>query len=128
MEDCIYSQRIDKGLDHYLLCSKSGSYCKYQKYCNQKKRAVNTNDYIDCPLIKKEDTNMAKTTSTKKSSTVKPVKKTEVVVDTPVSEEKHSAYYDVLVATPNYYILNINGCPTKIFGANNYKKGDTVEK
>lgn len=127
MGDCVYSQNIDKGLDHYILCSKSGSYCKYQKYCNQKRRAINTDNYVNCPLIKKEEINMAKTTQEKKTSVDKVIKEPKVAEDIKTSEERHRAYYEVLIATPTYYILNMNGCPTKIFGANNYKKGDSVE-
>lgn len=116
MEDCIYSIRIDKGLEHYLKCSKSGSYCKYQKYCSKRRTAINTDNYSSCSLLEKEEERMAKT---KKVATQK--------VEKEVQEEKHRAYYTVLIATPTYYILDINGSPTKIFGANNYKRGDSVE-
>lgn len=127
MGECVYSQNVDKGLDHYLLCSKSGSYCKYQKYCNKKKRAINTDDYNNCSLVKEEEISMSKTTQKKKINSDKSVKELEIASKNNKLEEKHRAYYEVLIATPTYYILNINGCPTKIFGNNNYRKGDTVE-
>ena len=114
-KDCLYGIRVDKGLDHYLKCSKSNSYCKYQKYCSKRKTAVNTDDYLLCSLLEKEETKMAKT---KKVVTPKTEKKVQ---------EGNNTRYTVLIATPNYYILDINGSPTKIFGANNYKKGDSVE-
>ena len=116
MENCIYSIRIDHGLEHYLKCSKTGTYCKYQKYCSKKKTAINIDNYSSCSLLEKEGERMAKT---KKVATQK--------VEKELQEEKHHAYYTVLIATPNYYILDINGSPTKIFGANNYKRGDSVE-
>lgn len=116
---CSFSRSVDKGLEHYLLCSKTGIYCKYQKYCYKQKRAINTDNYINCSLIDKEENKMAKSTSSKKSSTNSVKKNNE--------QEKHYAYYEVLVATPHYYILNVNGCPTKIYGENNYKKGDYAE-
>lgn len=114
-KDCLYSIRVDKGLDHYLKCSKSGSYCKYQKYCSKRKTAINTDNYSLCSLLEKEETKMAKT---KKVTTPKTEKK--------VQEEKGTRY-TVLIATPTYCILDINGSPTKIFETNNYKKGDSVE-
>lgn len=125
MGECIYSQRVDQGLDHYLNCIKTGTYCKYQKYCSKKKYAVNTEKYVDCSFLEKEGEHMTKTASIKKA--VKGTVRNEETKSAK-QEEKHSAYYSVLVATPNYYILDINGCPTKIFCSNNYKRGDIVER
>ena len=129
MSDCIYGKTINKGLEHYIICSKSGSYCKYQKYCNKRKEAINTNNYLECSFLKEEEHNMAKTNSVKKnkeSLEEKEVSVTNKLKKNVVSKEEHIAYYTVLIATPSSYVLDINGCPTKIYEQNDYKSGETI--
>ena len=57
-------------------------------------------------------------------------KKEEIIVDNqekPIVEEKSSAHeYDVILATPTYYIVNKDGFNITIKELNNYKKGDKV--
>jgi preprotein translocase subunit SecD len=43
-----------------------------------------------------------------------------------VEEKKDTAKYEVILATPTYYIINKNGVNKTIKEINNYKKGDLV--
>ena len=43
-EYCKYSNCIKEGLSEYLKCSKLSDYCKYQRYCNTKKKEVQKKD------------------------------------------------------------------------------------
>jgi len=126
---CKYSQYVKSGLDQYLLCSKSGTYCKYQRLCKTKKSVVHTDGYKECSiLLAEEGNNMAK----KKQSTEKKKvvleeiennNSAETVEEKPIQKEKTV----VILATANFYIVNKNGSNYKIVEKNNYKKGDIVE-
>ena len=141
---CKYAIYVKEGLDQYLKCSKSSTYCKYQRFCHTRKKAVNTEEYEKCKFLQaEEETRMAN--KKKKPTNIKK----ENVIEEPVTvinegeenlqgenvfeEEKISATEPkkeeaiVILATANYYIAQKNGYNCKIVEKNNYKKGDIVE-
>lgn len=136
---CRYSQYVKEGLDQYLICSKSRTYCKYQRLCKTKKKVVHTDGYQKCLfLIAEEDNNMAnKKNYSKKKEEIQ--KNREVLVEENVIEETNSAkeivkeepkkkeQAIVILATANFYVANKDGNNYKIVEKNNYKQGDIVE-
>ena len=128
-QDCQYSILKQNGLEQSLICSLTNKHCAKQRYCPTKQRLVNTEDWQKCTQLKKEGLQMAN----KKSYTKKVERaesKTETVDTVVIQEEAHiveeSAKYEVILATPYYYIINKNGSNITIKGLNNYKKGDIV--
>lgn len=129
---CRYSKYVKEGLDQYLICSKSRTYCKYQRLCKTKKKVVHTDGYKECPIILAEEVNdMAnKSKSTKKVEEI-------VEIEQPVVEQENSAEIVqekpkkekaiVILATANFYIARKDGSNYKVVKSNNYKPGDVVE-
>lgn len=133
---CRYSQYVKEGLDQYLTCSKSHTYCKYQRLCKTKKKVVHTDGYQKCSfLMAEEENNMAnKKKYIKKEEIIeeKPIieenaieetNSAEIVKEEPVKKEKAI----VILATANFYIARKDGNNYKIVEKNNYKEGDIVE-
>jgi hypothetical protein len=56
-EYCPYSRYIDKGIEKYLLCSLTGRYCLYQKYCNTKQMVVHTDKWHECVNKERKEKN-----------------------------------------------------------------------
>ena len=131
---CKYSQYVKQGLDQYLLCSKSETYCKHQRLCKTKKKVVHTDGYKECSiLLAEEEENMA-------SKTKKTVSQEEIIFEEPTVEieEENSAEpvkeqpkqkekAIVILANANSYIVRKDGNNYKIVEENNYKIGDVVE-
>lgn len=120
-EYCKYSSCIKEGLSEYLKCSKLSDYCKYQRYCTTKKKVVHTDDIEKCSILRaEEESKMANKKQNRKEKKVDDsASKIEV--------EKVTEKGTVVLATPNYYIVAINGSNVKIISKNNYKKGDIVK-
>lgn len=155
--NCQYSQLKKSGLEQSLICSLTGKYCTKQRYCPTQRRLVNTDDWQTCAQLQKEDLNMAnKRNYKKKVEEVKTEEvenielvETEELVEEPVptieteeviisneeepkveeeNEKVIDTKYEVILATPTYYIINKNGKNITIKEINNYKKGDIVIK
>lgn len=151
--NCQYSQLKKSGLEQSLTCSLTGKYCTKQRYCPTQRRLVNTDDWQTCAQLQKEDLNMANKRNYKKKveevkteiiEEIEPVEteealveepiptiETEEVIEEPKVEEENKKVidtnkYEVVLATPTYYIVNKNGKNTTIKEVNNYKKGDIV--
>lgn len=133
---CRYAQYVKEGLDQYLICSKSHTYCKYQRLCKTKKYVVHTDGYMKCSiLMAEEENNMAnkKNYPKKKEEPIKEevlledaVEETnsaEIVKEEPIKKEQAI----VILATANFYIARKDGNNYKIVEKNNYKEGDIVE-
>ena len=64
--NCKYSQLIKKSIwEQYLNCSLTCSKCIKQKFCHQQDKAVNTDDWEQCPILKRGDNNDGKSKETK---------------------------------------------------------------
>ena len=147
--NCQYSQYKKVGLEQSLTCSLTGKYCTKQRYCPTQRRLVNTDDWQTCTQLKKEELQMANKKNTKKANVTKTVPveetvETKVVEESIIeTEEKVSAIevekepkvveikedftkYEIILATPSYYIINRDGKNITIKEINNYKKGDIV--
>ena len=120
-EYCKYSNCIKEGLSEYLKCSKLSDYCKYQRYCTTKKRVVHTNDVEKCSILRAEEE--SKMANKKQNRKEKKVDDSALKIEVEKVTEKGI----VVLATPNYYIVSINGSNVKITSKNNYKKGDIVK-
>ena len=120
-EYCKYSNCIKEGLSEYLKCSKLSDYCKYQRYCTTKKREVHTNDVEKCSILRAEEE--SKMANKKQNRKEKKVDDSALKIEVEKVTEKGI----VVLATPNYYIVSINGSNVKITSKNNYKKGDIVK-
>jgi len=154
--NCQYSQLKKSGLEQSLTCSLTGKYCTKQRYCPTQRRLVNTDDWQTCAQLQKEDLKMANKRNYKKKveevktetiEEIEPVETEEELVEEPiptieteeviilneeepkVEEENKKVIdtkYEVILATPTYYIVNKNGKNITIKEVNNYKKGDIV--
>lgn len=154
--NCQYSQLKKSGLEQSLICSLTGKYCTKQRYCPTQQRLVNTDDWQTCAQLQKEDLIMANKRNYKKKveevkteaiEEIEPVETQEKLVEEPiptieteeviifneeepkVEEENKKVIdteYEVVLATPTYFIINKNGKNTTIKEINNYKKGDIV--
>lgn len=154
--NCQYSQLKKSGLEQSLICSLTGKYCTKQRYCPTQRRLVNTDDWQTCAQLQKEDLKMANKRNYKKKveevktetiEEIEPVETEEELVEEPiptieteeviilneeepkVEEENKKVIdtkYEVILATPTYYIVNKNGKNITIKEVNNYKKGDIV--
>jgi hypothetical protein len=135
---CRYAQYVKEGLDQYLTCSKSHTYCKYQRLCKTKKKVVHTDGYKKCPfLIAEEESNMANKRNYSKKN--EELQKNEDILVEKDAVEKNSAeeivkeepkkkeQAIVILATANFYIARKDGNNYKIVEKNNYKQGDIVE-
>ena len=120
-EYCKYSNCIKEGLSEYLKCSKLSNYCKYQRYCTTKKRVVHTDDIEKCSILRAEEE--SKMANKKQNRKEKKVDDSALKIEVEKVTEKGI----VVLATPNYYIVSINGSNVKITSKNNYKKGDIVK-
>ena len=120
-EYCKYSNCIKEGLSEYLKCSKLSDYCKYQRYCTTKKRVVHTDDVKKCSILRAEEE--SKMANKKQNRKEKKVDDSALKIEVEKVTEKGI----VVLATPNYYIVSINGSNVKITSKNNYKKGDIVK-
>lgn len=129
---CQYSKYVKEGLDQYLTCSKSHTYCKYQRLCKTRKMVVHTDGYKECPiLIAEEEKNMARKSSSskKKEQVVKP----EIISEDAIKDENSAKAVSkkeqaiVILADANFYIVRKGNSNCKIVEKNNYKKGDIVE-
>lgn len=120
-EYCKYSNCIKEGLSEYLKCSKLSDYCKYQRYCTTKKRVVHTDDVEKCSILRAEEE--SKMANKKQNRKEKKVDDSALKIEAEKVTEKGI----VVLATPNYYIVSINGSNVKITSKNNYKKGDIVK-
>lgn len=120
-EYCKYSNCIKEGLSEYLKCSKLSDYCKYQRYCTTKKRVVHTDDVEKCSILRAEEE--SKMANKKQNRKEKKVDDSALKIEVEKVTEKGI----VVLATPNYYIVSINGSNVKISSKNNYKKGDIVK-
>ena len=120
-EYCKYSNCIKEGLSEYLKCSKLSDYCKYQRYCTTKKRVVHTDDVEKCSILRAEEE--SKMANKKQNRKEKKVDYSALKIEVEKVTEKGI----VVLATPNYYIVSINGSNVKITSKNNYKKGDIVK-
>lgn len=120
-EYCKYSNCIKEGLSEYLKCSKLSDYCKYQRYCTTKKRVVHTDDVEKCSILRAEEE--SKMANKKQNRKEKKVDDSALKIEVEKVTEKGI----VVLATPNYYIVSINGSNVKITSKNNYKKGDIVK-
>ena len=120
-EYCKYSNCIKEGLSEYLKCSKLSDYCKYQRYCTTKKRVVHTDDVEKCSILRAEEE--SKMANKKQNRKEKKVDDSALKIEVEKVIEKGI----VVLATPNYYIVSINGSNVKIISKNNYKKGDIVK-
>lgn len=120
-EYCKYSNCIKEGLSEYLKCSKLSGYCKYQRYCTTKKRVVHTDDVEKCSILRAEEE--SKMANKKQNRKEKKVDDSALKIEVEKVTEKGT----VVLATPNYYIVSINGSNVKITSKNNYKKGDIVK-
>lgn len=120
-EYCKYSNCIKEGLSEYLKCSKLSDYCKYQRYCTTKKRVVHTDDVEKCSILRAEEE--SKMANRKQNRKEKKVDDSALKIEVEKVTEKGI----VVLATPNYYIVSINGSNVKITSKNNYKKGDIVK-
>ena len=121
IEYCKYSNCIKEGLSEYLKCSKLSDYCKYQRYCTTKKRVVHTDDVEKCSILRAEEE--SKMANKKQNRKEKKVDDSALKIEVEKVTEKGI----VVLATPNYYIVSINGSNVKITSKNNYKKGDIVK-
>ena len=54
-QQCQYSQFEKNGLEQSLICSLTNKLCIKQRYCNQERRLVNTDDWHTCAQLKKEE-------------------------------------------------------------------------
>ena len=150
--NCQYSQLKKSGLEQSLTCSLTGKYCTKQRYCPVQRKLVNTDDWRTCAQLQKEDLNMANKRNYKKKveetkteviEKIIPVEVEEKLVEEPIPtieteevEEKPKVdeedkkvidtKYEVILATPTYYIINKNGKNITIREVNSYKKGDIV--
>ena len=135
---CLYAQYVKEGLDQYLTCSKSHTYCKYQRLCKTKKKVVHTDGYKKCKLlIEEEESNMANKRNYSKKN--EELQKNEDILVEKDAVEKNSAeeivkeepkkkeQAIVILATANFYISRKDGNNYKIVEKNNYKQGDIVE-
>ena len=120
-EYCKYSNCIKEGLSEYLKCSKLSDYCKYQRYCTTKKRVVHTDDVEKCSILRAEEE--SKMANKKQNRKEKKVDDSALKIEVEKVTEKGI----VVLATPNYYIVSIDGSNVKITSKNNYKKGDIVK-
>ena len=120
-EYCKYSNYIKESLSEYLKCSKLSDYCKYQRYCTTKKRVVHTDDVEKCSILRAEEE--SKMANKKQNRKEKKVDDSALKIEVEKVTEKGI----VVLATPNYYIVSINGSNVKITSKNNYKKGDIVK-
>lgn len=134
---CRYAQYVKEGLDQYLTCSKSHTYCKYQRLCKTKKQVVHTDGYTKCSiLMAEEENNMANKKNYPKKKE-EPIEEKEVLLEDAIEEtdsaeivkeepaKKEQAI--VILATANFYIARKDGNNYKIVEKNNYKEGDIVE-
>ncbi len=121
-EYCKYSSCMKEGLSEYLKCSELSNYCKYQRYCTTKKRVVHTDDVNKCSILRAEE-------ESKMASKKTQPKKVKVNNDSALNIEVEKAIENgvVILATPNYYIAEVNGSNVKVNKKNNYKKGDIIE-
>jgi hypothetical protein len=152
--NCQYSQLKKSGLEQSLICSLTGKYCTKQRYCPVQRKLVNTDDWRTCAQLQKEDLTMANKRNYKKKveetkteviEEIAPVEVEEKLVEEPVptieteeveikeepkvdEEDKKviDTKYEVILATPTYYIINKNGKNITIKEVNSYKKGDIV--
>lgn len=120
--NCQYSQYNKVGLEQSMICSLTGKYCIKQRYCPTERRLVSTDDWQTCTRLKKEELQMANKKNTKKADIKKIV---------PVEEDANKKLvgtieYEVILATPSYYVVNKDGINITINEINNYKRGDKV--
>lgn len=139
-QNCQYSQYKKSGLEQSLFCSLTGKYCIKQRYCPTERRLVNTDDWRACTQLTKEGLQMANKKSSKKKTNniastktvTKPVieaKEVKVIAEEEPKTEKAEnkvMEYEVILATPAYFIINKEGVNLTIKKQNNYKKGDMV--
>lgn len=134
---CRYAQYVKEGLDQYLTCSKSHTYCKYQRLCKTKKHVVHTDGYTKCSiLMAEEENNMANKKNYPKKKE-EPIEEKEVLLEDAIEETNSAEIVKeepvkkeqaiVVLATANFYIAQKDGNNYKIVEKNNYKEGDIVE-
>lgn len=152
--NCQYSQLKKSGLEQSLICSLTGKYCTKQRYCPVQRKLVNTDDWRTCAQLQKEDLTMANKRNYKKKvegtkteviEEITPVEVEEELVEEPIptieteeveikeepkvdEEEKKviDTKYEIVLATPTYYVINKGGKNITIKEVNTYKKGDIV--
>lgn len=53
---CKNSQYIEKSvIEQYLNCSITHDKCLKQKFCHRQKKAINTDDWRNCPILVREE-------------------------------------------------------------------------
>lgn len=111
-----------------------------QRYCNTKRELVNTEDWRSCTHLKKEEVQMAKKNSKLANDNerafvesfdesynineVEEISEDEINVEIPNDSESE---YEIVLATPSYFIINKNGVNEVINEINTYKKGDIIK-
>lgn len=133
---CRYAQYVKEGLDQYLTCSKSHTYCKYQRLCKTKKKVVHTDGYTKCSILMAEEENDMANKKNYPKKKEEPIKE-EVLLENAIEETNSAEIVKeepakkeqaiVILATANFYIARKDGNNYKIVEKNNYKQGDIVE-
>ena len=92
---------------------------EYCKYSNCIKEGLS--EYLKCSILRAEEE--SKMANKKQNRKEKKVDDSALKIEVEKVTEKGI----VVLATPNYYIVSINGSNVKITSKNNYKKGDIVK-
>ena len=108
MKNCEYANITGNKLERFITCSVSGKFCKYQRYCIEKKEVLNTDNYPECKILKEKS--MA--TKTKNNTSTKDTK----------------GKYKVVLVASNYIVYEKDGNTIFKNGHFDVKIGDYIDE
>ena len=105
----------------YLLCTKTGNACGFQRYCTNDQCIKHTNNFVNCALRKGVDTQMSKKN---KNKTITEATVTTKSIENVGEGMRTTKKCKVILVTPNYFIIDNDGFAQRIQGKTDLKKGD----
>ena len=110
----------------YLLCTKTGNACKYQRYCTTDQCIKHTNNFVECPLKKGVDTQVSRNRRerNKRKAVVPQVATIEKVIENVGDDMRTTKRCKVILVTPDYFIIDTGDYTKRIQGKTDLQKGD----
>lgn len=86
-QNCKYANVTNGKIEKFITCGISGKFCKHQRFCTTKNQVLNTDDYLNCEILK-ENNMEENVTNSKQKATAKNGYKVVLVANDYIVYEK----------------------------------------
>ena len=121
---CDYGKIDSRNGVVYLLCTKSGKACGYQRYCTNDQCIKHTNNFVDCGLRKEVDARMRRKNRHKNRTVGTQVTVNKNVIENVGEDMRTTKRCKVILVTPDYFLVDNGGYAKRVQGKTDLKKGD----